>query len=103
MAIKPPSARAGVQQGGKPVPSSEDVDRLVRELADKPYGEVVEPEAPNRIAKPKPKPITISLPDVMIEQLEDQALQNKRSGKGPKTISALIREQLEKAGYKSQL
>ncbi|MFB8831595.1 hypothetical protein ACE0DR_25395 [Azotobacter sp. CWF10] len=101
MAIKPPSARAGVQQGEKPVPSSEDVDRLVRELADKPYGEVVEPEAPKRIAKPKP--ITISLPDVMIEQLEDQALQNKRSGKGPKTISALIREQLEKAGYKSQL
>ncbi|SFL57239.1 hypothetical protein [Azotobacter beijerinckii] len=101
MAIKPPSARAGVQQGGKPVPSSEDVDRLVRELADKPYGEVVELEAPKRIAKPKP--ITISLPDVMIEQLEDQALQNKRSGKGPKTISALIREQLEKAGYKSQL
>lgn len=101
MAIKPPSARAGVQQEGKPGPSAEDVDRLVRELADKPYGEVVEPEAPKRTAKPRP--ITISLPDVMIEQLEDQALQNKRSGKGPKTISALIREQLEKAGYKSQL
>lgn len=101
MAIKLPSARAGAPSVEKPTPAPDDVERLVRELADRPYGEAVEPEVPQRTAKPRP--LTISLPDLMIEQLEDQALQNKRQGTGPKTISALIREQLEKAGYKSQL
>lgn len=100
MAIKLPSAQASAQQKEKSTPSGEVVDQLVSELADKPYGKQGTPEP----AKPtaKPRPLTISLPDVMVAQLEDLALRNKRDGKKPRTVSGLIREQLVKAGYKSQ-
>jgi hypothetical protein len=47
----------------------------------------------------KARPLSISLPPEIVEQLEDQALENKRSGDGPKTISGILREILEEAGY----
>lgn len=92
---KPPSQTAAAQRKELPPPAA--VEALANELADRPYGEVkpVEVKAPPA----KAKAISISLPPTMIEKLEDAALANKRHGSGAKTISAIIREALEAAGY----
>ncbi len=92
---KPPSQTVAAKPKLKPMPSQAQVDALARELVDKPYGE----QRP-AIAK-KAKPLTISLPPDLIEQLEDRARENKRKGEGAKTVSALVREALGLHGFVS--
>lgn len=81
------------------------IDELVNTFADRPYGvgsvaaKTLERQRQAATSAAKAKPISISLPPAMIEKLEDTALTNKRSGTGPKTISAIVREALETAGY----
>lgn len=89
---KPPSASASASKNRA---TAEAADALAKQLADKPYGS-------QGLAVPvaaKAKSISISLPPVMVAKLEDAAHANKRSEAGPKTVSAIIREALEAAGY----
>jgi hypothetical protein len=104
MAIKKRSESAATK---KPAPSPEAVEALANRLADRAYGDdvstapPVEPELPpEKPAKPKAKPISISLPPSVVAQLEDVVYDNKKSGDGPRTISAIVREALKAAGYK---
>lgn len=102
---KPPSVQqariTGDRAPGKPELRDSDVQKLVEELADKPYaGPGTETSEPVR--KAKPRAITISLPDVMVEQIEDEVLENKRNSGKLRTVSAVIREALVKAGYKAE-
>lgn len=91
MALKRPSQAAFA----KPAVTSEAADELAKQLADKPYGgKAILPDEVK-----KAKPISISLPPELIEQLEDRVRHNKRSGTGPKTISAIIRESLSGSGF----
>lgn len=76
----------------KPLPDMAAVDAIVDSLADRPYGTDKPPVE-------KARPLTISLSPSLIIQLEDAALANKRSGKGPKTASAIIREGLAAIGF----
>lgn len=97
MAIKPRSQKAGE----KKAPNPADIERLAQSLADKPYGEQM-PASPTQAKIPeseKAKPITISLPPALIESLQDQAITNKRAGLDLKTVSAIVKDALEKAGY----
>jgi hypothetical protein len=91
---KPPSQTVAAKLKTKPMPSQAQVEALARDLVDKPYGEAQQ----NTVAK-KAKPLTISLPPALIEQLEDRARENKRKGDGPKTVSALVREALGLHGF----
>jgi hypothetical protein len=94
---KPPSQTAAHR---KELPSSAAVEALAKELADRPYGEVKPVKSVEvKVAPAKAKAISISLPPAMIEKLEDAALANKRNGFGAKTISGIVREALEAAGY----
>lgn len=90
---KPPSQTIAAKP--KPMPSQDKVDALARELADRPYG------GSRQNATKKAKPLTISLSPDLIEKLEDRARENKRSGCGPKTVSALVREALSTFGFVS--
>lgn len=91
--LKKPSQAVAARSGV----TAEEADALARQLADKPYGE----KRPMPESAKKAKPVSISLPPDMIEQLEDTVRDNKRSGSGPRTISALIREALEREGFKT--
>lgn len=93
MALKKPSQAVA----SKNTATSEEADALARQLADRPYGEQ---KAAQGTVK-KAKALSISLPPDLIEQLEDAVRDNKRSGSGSRTISALIREALERDGYKN--
>jgi hypothetical protein len=91
LALKKPSQAVSA----KNAVTSREADALARQLADKPYGE-------NPLiseSSKKARPISISLPPDMIERLEDSVRANKRSGQGFRTVSALIRDALERAGY----
>lgn len=88
---KPPSQTVAAKP--KPMPNPALVDALTRDLVDKPYGES------RSVTTKKAKPLTISLPPDLIEQLEDRARENKRKGEGPKTVSALVREALAAYGF----
>ncbi len=90
---KPPSQTVAAKP--KQVPNQAQVDALARELVDRPYGES------RPAGAKKAKPLTISLPPDLIEQLEDRARENKRKGEGPKTVSALVREALGAFGFVS--
>lgn len=73
--------------------TEDQADRLASLLADKPYGEEKKlPEAQEKLTR-----TTISLPESLLRQCEDLALNNKRNGLEPKNVSALIRTALE--GY----
>lgn len=96
MAVK---TRDKPQSESKPAFSEEDVKKLVVSLADKPYGS--EAQIPLPIRTPRPRPLTVSLPDTMIEKIEDAALKNKRAGVKAKSVSAIIRGALEAAGYRA--
>lgn len=86
---KPPSQTASVRRSATPA----QAEKLAQQLADKPYGGVKEsPEA-------KAQNISISLPPSMIEKLQDVALANKRGAGNLKTVSAIVRDALERAGY----
>ncbi|EIU3733322.1 TPA: hypothetical protein ACRMXN_005651 [Pseudomonas aeruginosa] len=76
----------------KQTPAPAEIEALARELAGRPYGS-------KQPAKQKAKPVTISLPPSMIEQLEDAALRNKRENGDLKTVSAIVRDALEAKGY----
>ncbi len=110
MALKKPS------QAARTVDVSAAADQLADQLADKPYGALSEKAQQaflavtpkslqvKKVARqegevPKARPLSISLPPEIVEQLEDQVRDNKRSGDGPKTVSGILRELLEKAGY----
>ncbi|MDC3951697.1 hypothetical protein KGZ13_31115 [Pseudomonas aeruginosa] len=86
--------------------SPEAIDALVNNLADRPYGvgavaaKALERQRQTPVPVVKAKPLSISLPPSVIEQLEDTVRDNKRSGEGPRTISAIVREALEAAGYR---
>jgi hypothetical protein len=93
VALKKPSEAARA----KSVATPEAADALARQLADKPYGgEKDKVDGPK-----KAKSMSISLPPDLIEQLEDRVRDNKRSGSGSRTVSALIRESLLRDGYTS--
>lgn len=69
-----------------------EVEELAEQLADRPYGE-------EKRRLPKPVAKTLSLPDTMIEQIEDDVRENKRRKKGPRTFSGIVRQCLAKCGY----
>lgn len=86
---KPASKTAAARTTATPA----QAEKLAQQLADKPYGGVKEsPEA-------KAQAVSISLPPAMIERLQDAALANKRGGGDLKTVSAIVRDALERAGY----
>lgn len=86
---KPPSKTASGQKGATP----EQADKLADAIADKPYGGVKPaPEA-------KAQNVSISLPPALIVKLQDAAMANKRSGSDLKTVSAIIKDALARAGY----
>lgn len=95
-----PKPRSATAAAKKPI-SPADVEALADALVDKPYGDAptIKPVLKPTAASVKAKPVTISLPPSIIEQLEDAALSNKRSGSGPKTVSAIVRAALAAAGY----
>jgi hypothetical protein len=95
MPVKPRSQRAAEQ---KRTASAADIERLATSIADRPYGQQSENTA-KMAASEKAKPVAISLPPALIERLQDQALANKRSGSDLKTVSAIVRNALGKAGY----
>ncbi len=84
--------------------SPEQIDQLVDALADRPYGSVAAQALDLQLKKaaspPKAKPISISLPPHIIAELEEQVMENKRSGEGPRTVSGLIKLALRHYGYK---
>ncbi|MBX9915391.1 MAG: hypothetical protein K2Y25_15955 [Pseudomonadaceae bacterium] len=95
-----PKPRSATAAAKKPI-SPADVEALADALVDKPYGDApaIKPLLKSAAVSVKAKPITISLPPSIIEQLEDAALSNKRGGNGPKTVSAIVRAALAAAGY----
>lgn len=71
--------------------SDDQADQLASMLADKPYGDERKvPEIQEKLTR-----TTISLPESLLRQCEDLALNNKRSGLEPKNVSALVRAALE--------
>lgn len=71
--------------------SEDQADRLASMLADKPYGD----EKKVHEVQEKLTRTTISLPESLLRQCEDLALNNKRNGLEPKNVSALVRAALE--------
>lgn len=69
--------------------TAEQAEALAQRLADKPYG------APEKPEPEKQCRTTISLGESMLVKVEDIALRNKRNGKDPKNVSAIVREALE--------
>lgn len=89
--VKKPSMQASATRTSV---TDEEADALARRLSDKPYG------SPEKIDEAKPEQekqcrTTISLGESMLRKTEDLALQNKRSDKDPKNVSAIVREALE--------
>ncbi|RMO27669.1 hypothetical protein ALQ43_03592 [Pseudomonas savastanoi pv. glycinea] len=77
--------------------SEEASERLARELAGKPYDSAPVVKAPDMR---KPVPVSISLPPGILEKIEDDVRENKRSGKAHRTVSAIVRHALEAQGYR---
>lgn len=88
--VKKPSQQAS----SRPPITPEQADELARRLADKPYGDP-EKSAPEEEKPEKQCRTTISLYESMLLKVEDLALKNKRNGKEPKNVSAIVREALE--------
>lgn len=98
MVLKKPSQSA--PKTTSPDPTA--VEALAKALADRPYGEeshIQSIPTPSPAVK-KAKPISISLPPEVIQDLEDRVRINKQSGEGPKTVSGLIKQALKHYGYK---
>lgn len=88
--VKKPSQQASV----RPEITPEQADALAQRLADKPYG------APEKVAitaavSEKQCRTTVSLCESMLLAVEDLAIMNKRAGKEPKSVSAIVRAALE--------
>lgn len=76
----------------KPPPVSPDENPTTRSLADRTY------RGTDGSADSAMRPITINLPTWMIHQLEESALQNKRSNDANRSVSALVRLALIESG-----
>ncbi len=99
MSPKPPSKAASLPTAKA---TSDQASALADLLADKPYGDPGRAVVSDAVKpKPKAKVISISLPPALVESLEDHAHKNKKAGTGQKTVSGLIREALEAAGFRS--
>lgn len=88
--VKKPSQQANNKPTGA---TAEQAEALADKLADKPYGD------PLSVAPPAPETLsrtTLSLPTSLVRKLEDMALQNKREGKELRSMSAIVREALQK-------
>lgn len=85
---KPRSQTAAGRQEATPT----QAEQLAKELADKPYGGVKEVEQ-------KMRNVSISLPPAMVDKLQDVALANKRGGADLTSVSAIVRDALERVGY----
>lgn len=79
---KPPSKTAA---GARDIAA--EADALARQFADRPYGQDRKMEDLVRTS--------FTLPKHLLTELEDEALANKRAGREPKSVSAIIREALE--------
>lgn len=66
--------------------TEKDAQKLADELADKPYG--------GQKDNDKMVNTSITLPQSLLNKLEDQAFANKREGIEPKSVSAIIRKAL---------
>lgn len=76
----------------KPSSATSEVNSTTRSLADRTYRGTDGP------AESAMRPITINLPTWMIHQLEELALQNKRSQDPNRSVSALIRLAIIESG-----
>lgn len=76
----------------KASPTTGEMNPTTRSLADRTYRGTDGPVVSAM------RPITINLPIWMIHQLEESALQNKRSNDDNRSVSALIRLALIKSG-----
>ncbi|MGR6425687.1 ribbon-helix-helix domain-containing protein [Aeromonas veronii] len=85
--LKNPKEKGAVTP--RPTVSPEAADRLADQLADKPYGS--EPKVRDSLRR-----TSISLPESMLHRCEELAFDNKRSGKHPRSVSAIIVEALNK-------
>lgn len=108
MLKKPSQTASPTKKAGRENVTEEQAEALAALLADKPYGEsvdraVAEEKAKadaEKKAKTKPRTLSVSLPGGLIEKLEDAAHANKKSGEGQRTVSGIVREALEAAGFK---
>ncbi|MGL5128578.1 MAG: ribbon-helix-helix domain-containing protein [Aeromonas popoffii] len=88
--LKNPKDKGAPAPGStRPTVSPEAADRLADQLADKPYGS--EPKVKDTLRR-----TSISLPESMLHRCEELAFDNKRSGKHPRSVSAIILEALNK-------
>ncbi|MEW9890043.1 MAG: hypothetical protein AB2989_06065 [Candidatus Symbiodolus clandestinus] len=72
--------------------TAQQAELLAEQLADKPYGAIKSSiTSSDEIVR-----TSISLPKSLLETLEDLTRYNKRQGVEPKTVSAIIRESLER-------
>ncbi|KEA54035.1 MULTISPECIES: hypothetical protein [Mangrovibacter] len=90
MALKKPSQQASAT---RKYASDQDIEQLAERLAGKPYGSPGN-STPVTEAEDPLKRTTISLPASLLDKTEDTALKNKRSGRDPKSVSALVRDAL---------
>lgn len=100
--VKPKSQSAAGRAQATPQQVDKQAAQLADALAEKDYGRQKEKQNESKSdseADKKSQAIGISLPPSMIEKLQDAAIKNKRGGAGPKTVSGIIRELLEKEGY----
>ena len=88
--VKKPSQQASVRSDITP----EQADALAQRLADKPYGDPEKLTATKPISEKQCR-TTISLCESMLLAVEDLAIKNKRTGKDPKSVSAIVRDALE--------
>ena len=65
--------------------SEKDVSRLAKELADKAYGDE------KKVSDDPLVRTSITIPQSMLNNLEDTALKNKRKGADLKSVSAIVR------------
>lgn len=79
------------QASSRKIVTPDEADRLASKLADKPYGDEERQEAPVI----KQTRTSITLPESLLRLCEDTALANKRSGREPKNVSAIVRAALE--------
>lgn len=70
----------------------DEADRLASKLADKPYGDEERQDTATAIKQTR---TSITLPASLLRLCEDTALTNKRSGREPKNVSAIVRAALE--------
>lgn len=89
--VKRPSQQASANRVNI---TDEQSEALAQRLADKPYGSNEKPEQDKPEQETQCR-TTISLGESMLRKTEDRALQNKRSGKDPKNVSAIVREALD--------